>query len=54
VFGHWATLEVGVYEGPVYALDGGCVWGGQLVALRVDKESPCWFSLNCPEHRSPT
>ncbi|KFI22902.1 symmetrical bis(5'-nucleosyl)-tetraphosphatase [Nitrosococcus oceani] len=47
VFGHWATLEVGPYEGPVFALDGGCVWGGQLVALRLDKEEPQWFFVDC-------
>lgn len=50
VFGHWAALEVGVYEGAVYAVDGGCVWGGQLVALRIDTEEPQWFSVNCKEH----
>jgi bis(5'-nucleosyl)-tetraphosphatase (symmetrical) len=54
VFGHWATLEVGAYEGPVYALDGGCVWGGQLVALRVDDGSLRWFSLSCSGYRNPT
>ncbi|MEM9601877.1 MAG: symmetrical bis(5'-nucleosyl)-tetraphosphatase [Pseudomonadota bacterium] len=30
--GHWAALGYGVY-GPVVALDGGCVWGGELVAV---------------------
>jgi len=33
--GHWAALGYGVY-GPVVALDGGCVWGGDLVAVRRD------------------
>lgn len=32
VFGHWSTLPVGAY-GPHYALDGGFVWGGKMVAL---------------------
>lgn len=50
VFGHWAALEVGVYEGAVYAVDGGCVWGGQLVALRIDTEEPQWFSVDCKGH----
>lgn len=33
--GHWAALGYGVH-GPVVALDGGCVWGGDLVAVRRD------------------
>ncbi|ADJ28149.1 symmetrical bis(5'-nucleosyl)-tetraphosphatase [Nitrosococcus watsonii] len=47
VFGHWATLEVGSYEGSVFAVDGGCVWGGQLVALRLDDKNPQWFFVDC-------
>ncbi|MEM7378352.1 MAG: symmetrical bis(5'-nucleosyl)-tetraphosphatase [Pseudomonadota bacterium] len=35
--GHWAALGYGVH-GPVVALDGGCVWGGELVA--VDRMQP--------------
>ncbi|MGH8124983.1 MAG: symmetrical bis(5'-nucleosyl)-tetraphosphatase, partial [Rhodanobacteraceae bacterium] len=35
VCGHWSTL--GRFAGlGVYALDTGCVWGGQLTALRLD------------------
>lgn len=35
VFGHWAAL--GYYrDRGIYALDSGCVWGGQLTALRLD------------------
>ncbi len=46
VFGHWSTL--GVREkNNVYALDGGCLWGGQLLALRLDGDMPQWFSLPC-------
>lgn len=48
VFGHWATLEVGAYDRVVFAMDGGCVWGGQLVALRLDNGEPQWFSVDCP------
>lgn len=48
IFGHWAALKVGAYEeGAVYAVDGGCVWGGRLVALRLDTEEPQWFSVDC-------
>ena len=34
LFGHWSALGV-VAESQVWALDGGCVWGGELVALRL-------------------
>lgn len=38
VFGHWSTL--GFYRGEnVVCLDTGCLWGGQLTALRLDGES---------------
>jgi bis(5'-nucleosyl)-tetraphosphatase (symmetrical) len=39
VFGHWSTL--GFYrENGVFCLDTGCLWGGELTALRLDRESP--------------
>jgi bis(5'-nucleosyl)-tetraphosphatase (symmetrical) len=41
-FGHWSTLPVGCY-GRCFALDGGCVWGGHLVALRIDFAAEDWF-----------
>ncbi len=34
LFGHWASLGHRVLPGAT-ALDGGCVWGGQLVAYRM-------------------
>lgn len=37
IFGHWSTLGVRS-GGDVFALDGGCVWGGSLTALRMDGE----------------
>ncbi len=45
-FGHWSTLPTGQY-GHCFALDGGCVWGGQLTALRIDKKTPRWYRLSC-------
>jgi bis(5'-nucleosyl)-tetraphosphatase (symmetrical) len=44
-FGHWSTLPVGCY-GRCFALDGGCVWGGHLVALRIDDEVENWFFVD--------
>jgi len=47
IFGHWSTL--GYYEGPnCYAIDTGCLWGGQLTALKLD-EPVQRFSIDCPE-----
>lgn len=41
IFGHWATLQLEQALDPahgVFHLDTGCVWGGQLTALRLDDE----------------
>ena len=41
IFGHWATLQLEQKLDPVHRvfhLDTGCVWGGQLTALRLDDE----------------
>ncbi|MCA6064230.1 symmetrical bis(5'-nucleosyl)-tetraphosphatase [Thalassolituus marinus] len=43
LFGHWAALEGKVTTDNVYALDTGCVWGGQLSALRLDDQQ--WFRV---------
>ncbi len=43
LFGHWAALEGRVTVPNVYALDTGCVWGGQLSALRLDDQQ--WFRV---------
>ncbi len=45
MFGHWSTLPVGSY-GRCFALDGGCVWGGHLVALRIDDEAEDWIFVD--------
>ena len=36
IFGHWATLNGRRRTEKVLALDTGCVWGGQLTAVRLD------------------
>ncbi|MBI3563211.1 MAG: symmetrical bis(5'-nucleosyl)-tetraphosphatase [Gammaproteobacteria bacterium] len=52
VFGHWSTL--GIHRGKnVYALDSGCVWGGQLSALRIDVTPPRLFQVDCPAGKHP-
>lgn len=52
IFGHWSTL--GSYHVPgIYALDSGCVWGGQLTALRLDIPTPSFHSIHCPPAQNP-
>lgn len=51
IFGHWSTL--GYYEGyNCYSIDTGCLWGGQLTALRLD-ELPQRFSIDCRPAQDP-
>ncbi|MGC1183319.1 symmetrical bis(5'-nucleosyl)-tetraphosphatase [Legionella sp.] len=39
VFGHWAALMGACPNPRIYAIDTGCLWGGQLTALRLqDKQ----------------
>ena len=51
VFGHWSTLGYRAAE-DVWALDTGCLWGGQLTALHLGPD-PVAFSVDCPEARRP-
>jgi bis(5'-nucleosyl)-tetraphosphatase (symmetrical) len=45
IFGHWSSL--GYYEGHnCYAIDTGCLWGGQLTALRLGEQVER-FSIDC-------
>lgn len=39
VCGHWSTLGLAIGLG-MYSIDTGCVWGGQLTALRLDVTTP--------------
>ncbi|MBT7952182.1 MAG: symmetrical bis(5'-nucleosyl)-tetraphosphatase [Gammaproteobacteria bacterium] len=46
VFGHWAALrnyKIDYLTYNVYPLDTGCLWGGDLTALRLEDEK--WFSV---------
>lgn len=50
VCGHWSTL--GRFQGMgVYAIDGGCVWGGEMIALRLDGEEPQFIALKSTRPR---
>lgn len=50
LFGHWSTLGYQVSHN-TWALDSGCLWGGQLTALRID---PFATQLSCSRQRDPT
>jgi bis(5'-nucleosyl)-tetraphosphatase (symmetrical) len=51
VFGHWSTLGFR-HSHNTWALDSGCLWGGQLTALRLGPP-PEAFQLACPGARKP-
>ena len=36
VFGHWAALEGKTISAQIQNVDGGCVWGNQLIAYRLE------------------
>ena len=36
LFGHWAALGARTNRDDIQALDGGCAWGEQLIALRLE------------------
>jgi bis(5'-nucleosyl)-tetraphosphatase (symmetrical) len=54
-FGHWSTL--GWLNRPdVMALDGGCVWGGCLNALRLDESGSSnheLVTIDCEQYQQP-
>ena len=45
IFGHWAALQGVTNIANTYALDTGCVWGGQLTAMRLEDET--LFQCDC-------
>lgn len=51
IFGHWSTLGL-CDEHNVYSIDTGCLWGGQLTALKLD-QPPQRFSVDCQCTQKP-
>jgi bis(5'-nucleosyl)-tetraphosphatase (symmetrical) len=52
IFGHWSTL--GYYDdGNVVCLDTGCVWGGGLMAYRVDSDTNETVRVECEGNLDP-
>ena len=53
VFGHWSALGWFAADN-VWCLDTGCLWGGQMTALRLRQKVPCEpIRLDCPGYRRP-
>ena len=36
IFGHWASLQGKSNNKQFISIDGGCVWGGELIAIRIE------------------
>lgn len=46
VFGHWAALQGKCPLPNIYAIDKGCVWGGSLLALRLEDKLEFEWAAN--------
>jgi bis(5'-nucleosyl)-tetraphosphatase (symmetrical) len=51
-FGHWSTLGL-INRPDLLSLDTGCVWGGQLTAVRVDGGRREVVQVPCSQHQAP-
>lgn len=51
IFGHWSTLGLRVRDN-ICALDTGCLWGGELTAMRLDGGGGI-HQVMCPESVAP-
>lgn len=49
LFGHWSALGLQQHSNLI-GLDTGCVWGGQLTALRLSDHA--LFQVSCPQHQT--
>jgi len=52
IFGHWSTLKDPKLEN-LYPLDTGCLWGGKLTALKVNKKMNKYTRINCAQIQAP-
>lgn len=51
-FGHWSTLGL-VNRPDLLALDTGCVWGGQLTAVRLGGDTREVIQVECEQAQKP-
>ncbi len=52
LFGHWSAARLQI-KPPVYGLDSGCAFGGQLTAMRLDAPGFPRTQVQCPEYVDP-
>lgn len=50
VFGHWSTLGFCVKPG-IYGIDTGCLWGGELSAIRLDGKEVYRVCIQCGSNK---
>lgn len=50
IIGHWSTLGL-INRPDLIALDTGCLWGGELTAIRLEDRQLC--AVHCPQTRHP-
>ncbi|VAW62587.1 Bis(5'-nucleosyl)-tetraphosphatase, symmetrical [hydrothermal vent metagenome] len=48
VFGHWSTLKDPKLK-YLHPLDTGCLWGGELTALKINNKLKKMISVSCPK-----
>lgn len=51
-FGHWSTLGL-INRPDLLALDTGCIWGGQLSAMRIDGHRRELIQVQCTQAQAP-
>jgi bis(5'-nucleosyl)-tetraphosphatase (symmetrical) len=50
IIGHWSTLGL-ITRPDLLALDTGCLWGGQLTAMRLEDRQV--FVVQCAQTKQP-
>jgi len=50
VFGHWSTLKNPKID-HLHPLDTGCLWGGELTALKISSKMKKRIILDCPQSK---
>lgn len=50
VFGHWSTLKNPNID-YLHPLDTGCLWGGELTALKISSKMKKRITINCPQSK---